>query len=153
MLIIGNQLRAARALAEVDQQWVAERSGVSVNTIRNMESRVNEPITSGAVTLRKVQIALETAGVEFTNGGQPGVRVSAEMHRLTDDIHDLRGKINRVLDREGAAARRDSDDIALEMEDRLNGARIETLRIVLANLERRAKALIDAKLASAHDFD
>ncbi|QGM97804.1 helix-turn-helix transcriptional regulator [Methylocystis parvus] len=76
-LTIGNQLKAARALAEVDQKWVAEKSGVSVNTIRNMEARGGEPITSGAVTVKKVQTALEAAGVEFLpeNGGGAGVRL------------------------------------------------------------------------------
>jgi hypothetical protein len=78
MLLTGNQLRAARALSEVDQQWVADRAEISVNTIRNMEARGKSPITSGAVTLRKVQSALEAAGVEFTNGGQPGVRLVGE---------------------------------------------------------------------------
>ncbi|NQW09543.1 MAG: helix-turn-helix domain-containing protein [Alphaproteobacteria bacterium] len=75
-LITGNQLRAARALAGVEQKWLAEKSGVSINTIRNMEARGAEEITSGAVTVRKVQAALEGAGVEFTNGGQPGVRLA-----------------------------------------------------------------------------
>ncbi|KAF0205630.1 helix-turn-helix domain-containing protein [Methylocystis sp. L43] len=74
-LITGNQLRAARALAEVDQKWLAEQSSVSVNTIRNMEARGREAITSGAVTVRKVQAALEKAGVEFTNGDEPGVKL------------------------------------------------------------------------------
>jgi hypothetical protein len=78
MLITGNQLRAARALAEVDQKWVADASGVSINTVRNMEARGREPISSGVLTLRKVQCALEAAGVEFTNGGQPGVRLKAK---------------------------------------------------------------------------
>lgn len=77
-LITGNQLRAGRALAGVEQKWLAEKSGVSINTIRNMEARGAEAITSGAVTLRKVQAALEEAGIEFTNGGQPGVRLKKE---------------------------------------------------------------------------
>jgi hypothetical protein len=38
-------------------------------------SRGADPITSGAVTVRNVQSALEGAGVEFTNGDQPGVRM------------------------------------------------------------------------------
>ena len=74
-LITGNQLRAARALAGVDQAWLAERSGVSVNTVRNMESRGSAAITSGAVTVRKVQAALEAVGIEFLNNGRPGVRL------------------------------------------------------------------------------
>ncbi|MFG1206901.1 helix-turn-helix transcriptional regulator [Xanthobacter flavus] len=74
-LSTGNQLRAARALAGVEQKWLADTSGVSVNTIRNMEARGAEPITSGAMTVRKVQLALEDAGIEFLNHGQPGVRL------------------------------------------------------------------------------
>ena len=75
MLSTGNQLRAARALAGVDQQAVARTAKVAVNTIRNMEARGPDPITSGAVTVRSVQKALESFGIEFTNGDQPGVRL------------------------------------------------------------------------------
>jgi hypothetical protein len=46
-----------------------------VNTIRNMEARGNQPITSGAVTVRNVQLVLEGWGVEFTNHGVPGVQM------------------------------------------------------------------------------
>jgi DNA-binding transcriptional regulator YiaG len=58
VLATGNQLKAARALAEVDQQQVADSAGVNVNTIRNMEARGAKPITSSAVTVRRVQLAL-----------------------------------------------------------------------------------------------
>jgi transcriptional regulator with XRE-family HTH domain len=75
VLITGNQLKAARALADVDQQQVADGAGVNVNTIRNMEARGAEPITSSAVTVRKVQLALEALGIEFLNHAQPGVRL------------------------------------------------------------------------------
>jgi transcriptional regulator with XRE-family HTH domain len=75
MLATGNQLKAARALAGVDQQQVADSAGVNVNTIRNMEGRGAEPITSSAVTVRKVQLALEALGIEFFNHSQPGVRL------------------------------------------------------------------------------
>lgn len=74
-LSTGNQLRAARALAGVEQKWLADKSGVSINTIRNMEARGAAPITSGVLTVRKVQGALEEAGIEFLNHGQPGVRL------------------------------------------------------------------------------
>jgi transcriptional regulator with XRE-family HTH domain len=74
-LTIGNQLKAARALAGVDQQQVAEAAGVNVNTIRNMEARGVQPITSGAVIVRNVQLALEALGIEFLNHAQPGVRL------------------------------------------------------------------------------
>ena len=75
MLTTGNQLKAARALAGVDQQQVADAAGVNVNTIRNMEARGTKPITSSAVTVRSVQLALEAMGIEFLNHAQPGVRL------------------------------------------------------------------------------
>src|SRR5436190_22614597 len=75
-LTTGNQLKAARALAGVDQQQVADSAKVNVNTIRNMEARGAQPITSGALTIRKVQLALEALGIEFLNHTQPGVRLS-----------------------------------------------------------------------------
>jgi hypothetical protein len=74
-LVTGNQLKAARALAGVDQQQVADAARVNVNTIRNMEARGVEAITSGAVIVRNVQMALEFCGIEFLNHGQPGVRL------------------------------------------------------------------------------
>src|SRR5207245_7029387 len=75
-LTTGNQLKAARALAGVDQQQVADSAGVNVNTIRNMEARGAKPITSSAVTVRRVQLALESLGIESLNHTQPGVRLS-----------------------------------------------------------------------------
>jgi hypothetical protein len=74
-LVTGNQLKAARALAGVDQQQVADAAEINVNTVRNMEARGAEPITSSAVTVRNVQLALEAWGIEFLNHGQPGVRL------------------------------------------------------------------------------
>jgi transcriptional regulator with XRE-family HTH domain len=75
MLLIGNQLRAARALAEVEQQELADAASVHVNTIRKMEAKGRSEITSAADVLRRVQTALERFGVEFTNSDSPGVRL------------------------------------------------------------------------------
>jgi hypothetical protein len=75
MLITGNQLKAARALAGIEQQALANAAAVHVNTIRKMEAKGREEITSAADVLRRVQTALERFGVEFTNGAQPGVRL------------------------------------------------------------------------------
>jgi transcriptional regulator with XRE-family HTH domain len=83
-LTTGNQLKAARALAGVDQQQVADSAGVNVNTIRNMEARGAEPITSGAVTVRNVQLALEALGIEFLNHARPGVRLSSPSQRTAE---------------------------------------------------------------------
>jgi transcriptional regulator with XRE-family HTH domain len=71
----GNQLRAARALLGLDQEALAEKVGVSDNTIRNMEACGSEPVGGFASTREKVREALEHQGIEFFNGDAPGVRL------------------------------------------------------------------------------
>lgn len=75
MLTTGNQLKAARALAGVEQAKLAEAAKLNVNTIRNMEAAGAGPIAGRSVNVQAVQRALEAAGVEFTNGGEPGVKL------------------------------------------------------------------------------
>jgi transcriptional regulator with XRE-family HTH domain len=84
MLITGNQLKAARALADIDQHELANMAGINVNTIRNMEARGAEPITSSAVTIRKVQLALEARGIEFLNHARPGVRLNTPKKGISE---------------------------------------------------------------------
>jgi transcriptional regulator with XRE-family HTH domain len=74
MLLTPSQCRAARALIDWSQQQLADASHVGNATIRNFESDRSSPQHS---TLAALQRALEDAGVEFTNGGQPGVRLKA----------------------------------------------------------------------------
>jgi hypothetical protein len=62
----------------MDQVTLAERSKVSANTIRSMEAKGANVLTSGLDTVRAVQSALEAAGVEFLNHGRPGVRLRGE---------------------------------------------------------------------------
>lgn len=76
MLSTGNQLRAARGLVAMDQVTLAERAKVSANTIRSMEAKGANILTSGHDTVHAVQAALEAAGVEFLNHGRPGVRLA-----------------------------------------------------------------------------
>lgn len=77
MLTTGNQLKAARVLAEIEQIELATVSGISVSTIRAMEGQGGAILKSGLATISRVQKALEARGVEFLNHGQPGVRLSA----------------------------------------------------------------------------
>lgn len=74
MIITGRQLRAARALLGMEQIELAKRARVAVGTIRRMES-FDEEVGARTSTLSQVQKALEKAGVEFLNDGQPGVRL------------------------------------------------------------------------------
>src|SRR5215813_7292774 len=69
----GNQLRAARALLGIDQETLAEKVGVSDNTIRNMEGRGGALVGGFVSTRDKVHKALEALGIRFTNGDAPGV--------------------------------------------------------------------------------
>jgi hypothetical protein len=75
VLSTGNQLRAARALLDMDQGTLAKAADVNVNTIRNMEGSKDETIGANNQTMVAVQKALERAGVEFLNHDQPGVRL------------------------------------------------------------------------------
>jgi predicted transcriptional regulator len=74
LLIIGRQLRAARALLGMAQIELSKRSRVAIGTIRRMESFDGE-VGARTSTLSQVQKTLEKAGVEFLNDGQPGVRL------------------------------------------------------------------------------
>ncbi|MEY9782249.1 helix-turn-helix domain-containing protein [Sinorhizobium fredii] len=76
MLTTGNQLKAARALAGLEQKDIAEKAGVNVNTIRNMEAAGAGQIAGRALNVQNVQRVLEQEGIEFLNHGQPGVRLA-----------------------------------------------------------------------------
>lgn len=78
MLTTGNQLKAARALIGKEQKETADAAGVHVNTIRSMEAAGSAPIAGRAQNVQAVQRALEEAGVEFLNHGNPGVRLRSK---------------------------------------------------------------------------
>jgi transcriptional regulator with XRE-family HTH domain len=75
LLKTGNQLRAARVLAGLTQSELAKRCGIHTNSISAMEKRGTEPLTSGLDTINEVVRALESLGIEFTNGEAIGVRL------------------------------------------------------------------------------
>jgi transcriptional regulator with XRE-family HTH domain len=66
------QCRAARGLIDWSQQQLADAARVGVVTVRQFEASAAQPRNA---TLDAIRRALESAGVEFTNGGQPGVRL------------------------------------------------------------------------------
>jgi hypothetical protein len=65
----------AEGMARRNSRKAASFSGVNVNTIRKMEWKGAATLTSGLSTIRRVQSALEAAGVEFQNHNRPGVRL------------------------------------------------------------------------------
>ena len=66
------QCRAARSWLGWTQQQLADRAEVSVSTLRDFEGRRRKPIPNNLAAIRG---ALEAAGIEFTNGDVPGVRL------------------------------------------------------------------------------
>ncbi len=69
-MITSHQIKAARALLDMDRKTLAELAGVSLPTIQRMESA--DGVVGGSVdTLVKVVGALEAAGIELIGEGQP----------------------------------------------------------------------------------
>jgi transcriptional regulator with XRE-family HTH domain len=66
------QLRMARAAVGWGVRELAERAGVTANTVTRIENGADAKQS----TMDRMQGALEAAGVEFTNGDQPGVRLT-----------------------------------------------------------------------------
>jgi transcriptional regulator with XRE-family HTH domain len=80
-MLYGEQIRAARALARMDQAALAEVSGVSLPTIKRLE-RVDEkeplrPISANTRTEDAIRRAFADVGVMFIDldGMGPGVRL------------------------------------------------------------------------------
>ena len=70
------QIRAARALLNINQSVLSQWASINVATLKRIES--SPDIRGTANTIRKIQRALEAAGVEFIPedaGKGPGVRL------------------------------------------------------------------------------
>lgn len=72
--ISSEQVRAGRMLLRWDQSDLALASKVSLPTIKRLEGRPGV-IHANPVTIDALKRALVEAGVEFTNGDSPGVRL------------------------------------------------------------------------------
>ena len=74
VILTSELIRAARSLLRWEQRSLADASSVSLPTIKRLESRPGILAAHGS-TVAALKRALEGAGVEFTNGDQPGVRL------------------------------------------------------------------------------
>ena len=72
MSLTAAQCRAARALLKWSQDKLAEASKVGTSTVGNFAREIRIPHDHILADMRS---ALESAGIEFTNGEQPGVRL------------------------------------------------------------------------------
>ena len=86
-MITANQLRAARALLNIDQRQTADLADLSVPTIQRMEAS-DGVIRANVNSLMKLVSALENAGIELINPGVPsatggrGVRLREHVANL-----------------------------------------------------------------------
>jgi transcriptional regulator with XRE-family HTH domain len=72
MTISPEQSRAARGLLDWSQTELGTRANLSESTIRDFEKGRRVPTANNLAAIRS---ALESAGVEFTNGEEPGLRL------------------------------------------------------------------------------
>jgi predicted transcriptional regulator len=73
MPITPAQCRAARGLVDMDQGTLADAAMVTPGVIIDFEKGRRVPTRNNLAAIQRV---LEEAGVEFTNGDKPGVRLS-----------------------------------------------------------------------------
>lgn len=75
-MLTAEQLRAARALLRWDQSTIAERAGVSIETIKRLEKMDGPLLSTKTATLHALEKAFEAAGLDFipANGGGAGIR-------------------------------------------------------------------------------
>lgn len=76
-MISGAQIRAARALLGWTAKDLAQNAKVGVSTVQRIENAQGTPNVH-APNLAAIQSALEAAGIEFTNGRAPGVRIHSK---------------------------------------------------------------------------
>jgi transcriptional regulator with XRE-family HTH domain len=89
MMIIPDQIRAARALLRLEQGVLAQDAGISVVTLRRLEEASGlAKVAPG--TVARVRAVLERAGVEFIDRGvrrrAPGDAELAVVRREIDEI-------------------------------------------------------------------
>jgi transcriptional regulator with XRE-family HTH domain len=71
-MINADQIRMARAATRISVRELAKLADVSAMTVTRLE---NGHSGGHAETMRKIQLALEALGVEFTNGDAPGMKL------------------------------------------------------------------------------
>jgi transcriptional regulator with XRE-family HTH domain len=82
-MLTSEQIRAARAMLRIEQRELADKSGLSLETVKRIE-RTPGPISAYTCTVDKLRRALESAGIEFSDGDQPGVRLKLARGRQID---------------------------------------------------------------------
>ncbi|SCB16613.1 helix-turn-helix domain-containing protein [Rhizobium hainanense] len=102
-MISAEQLRAARAMLRLEQGALAEKAGVSIETIKRFEA-MQGALKGRDDTVRSIVKSLEFAGIEFLDGegangyGGAGVRFAIDRSaRLRNHIADTVAEMTRGL--------------------------------------------------------
>ena len=113
------QSRAARGLLDLSQTELARAAGISLSTLADFERGKRDPIKNN---LAAIQRALEAAGVIFTKGREPGVKLTGltgERFKLLIERyekdwlpsvkkrHPMKGELSLLLDLLGVDLRID----------------------------------------------
>jgi hypothetical protein len=81
--ITGIQIRAARGILRWTAVELSKRTKLGIMTIRRAEA-VDGALPLTAANTETIARTLEAAGIEFTNGDMPGVRVRKRRPRSLD---------------------------------------------------------------------
>jgi transcriptional regulator with XRE-family HTH domain len=108
------QCRAARALLGWSQAELSAASGVATKTIADFEREDRVPYER---TLNDIRETFEIAAIEFTNGGNPGVRRRGD--RVFGHLYDDKGHVGWIKGGELRTGR-DKRLIALVSDGRLH---------------------------------
>ena len=105
------QCRAARGLVAWSQQDLASEAGIGVVTVHQFEAGTSVPRRATTDVIKR---AFEIAGVEFTNGDQPGVRLTkasaaqsaepARPSKRTVSAKTVRGKTAKASEKKPTAS-------------------------------------------------
>jgi len=82
------QCRAARALLDWTQIDLAKTAGIGQWTVSNFEGSKRV----GAESTTKMRLALEDAGIKFTDGKRPAVRIKGVIRKKRSVIPRPKGK-------------------------------------------------------------
>jgi hypothetical protein len=74
IVLTSELIRAARGLLRWEQRHLSDASSVSLATVKRLEAKPGI-LVAHAPTIAALRGAFEAAGIEFTNGDQPGVRL------------------------------------------------------------------------------
>ena len=148
MSIPSAQAREARRLLGWTLSTVGGKSDLSASTISFFENGKRRP---SALSVSKIRKVFEASSVEFTNGGEPGVRMRNDLIKLQFRNAQLRGKITTALKRADDALQH-ADDERAKLLVRVSEDSVETLADVFENLRGRALALVKAGVAKRGDF-